>query len=288
MKEKRNKKKQSNDETPYPRSVQHSPTRAKKDGHHDTKGSANSKKMTIHNKNTPEKPSESIAKPSEQMKLDSPKPSETVKDEPPPAVYPSSINRIKYSTRTDLISSTTCRSTDNWKYSDHNEFGPNTPFCRADIVGEEGDAYLFSKSIHLIYTDEVPLHTCHSSQYWLEATKAAFDPEHADYNSDTSRDVRYLQLRMAISDPSVIFTYEWKGDALQSTRLTCAWGAATAFFGSHCLPSSSYSTTDTVPPFIEALAKPNPPEEELPLSTGQNTTPVTPEKTHRQKLRKPL
>jgi hypothetical protein len=128
MKEKRNKKKQSNDETPYPRSGQHSPTRAKKDGNHDAKGSANNNKMPTNNKNTHEKPSESIKKSSEQMKLDSQKPLEQVKEKPLPAVYPSSINRIKYSTRTDLISSNTCRSTGNWKYSDHDEFGPNHPF----------------------------------------------------------------------------------------------------------------------------------------------------------------
>jgi hypothetical protein len=276
MKEKRNEKKQSNNETPYPLSGQHSPTRAKKDGNHDAKGSANNKKMTTNNKNTHEKPSESIEKSPEQMKLDSP---EQVKEEPLPAVYSSSINKIKYSTQTDLIPSTTCRSTNNWKYSDHDESGPNQPFQHEDIIGKDGKAYLFAKSIQLIDQGEAPLHTCHSLKYWLEVTKAAFNPEHMDYNENTSHDVRYLQLRMAVSDPSVIFTYEWKGDALQSTRLTCAWGAATAFFGSHFLPSSSYSENDTVPPnqhATDALAKP--------LSPGQNTTPLTPKKTHRQKF----
>jgi hypothetical protein len=81
------------------------------------------------------------------------------------------------------------------------------------MIGEEGTAYIFAKQI--LAQDEAPFNTCHSSQFWPKANWLGFDPEHEDYATDISKDMRYIQLKMAVLDPSVIFTHhQWKGDKL--------------------------------------------------------------------------
>jgi hypothetical protein len=150
--------------------------------------------------------------------LEQTKPSELVKPELPPAIYPDSINQKKYSTPTNFISSVMSPPTDNWNYTDRNEFGSNSPFAREDILGEEGTAYLFLKQIQFTNAEEALMHTCHSIQFLLNATRAAFNPEHKSYNGDILKDLRYLQLRMAVSDLSTIFTHKWRGNKLQATR----------------------------------------------------------------------
>jgi hypothetical protein len=84
----------------------------------------------------------------EQMNVDSLKPMEQVKAEPTPATHPSSIDRTKYAAIIDLISTEKCQSTDNWKYVNQDEFGPNEPFLQEDMIGEEG-----SNSLYLCKTD---------------------------------------------------------------------------------------------------------------------------------------
>lgn len=47
------------------------------------------------------------------------------------------------------------------------------------------------------------------------------------------KNVRLLHLKLATSDPRVLFTGQWIGTQLQVSQLTCAWKASIEFFGSH-------------------------------------------------------
>jgi hypothetical protein len=209
----RNKKKANNNETPYPHFDSPQATRGKKDGNNDAKKPVINKKMTPKNKTQNSYDNDRAEKSSEQMK-----PLELVKTELSPITYPDSINQKKYSTPTNFISSVMSPPTDNWKYTNRDEFESNSPFGQEDMLREEGTAYLFSKQIQFTDAGEAPMHTCHSVHFWLDATCAAFNPEHESYNGDISKDLRYLQLRMAVSDLSTIFTHKWRGNKLQATR----------------------------------------------------------------------
>jgi hypothetical protein len=132
----RNKKKHSKDETPYSPFGQQSPSRGKKDGHNDAKVFAADKKILPVSKKTERQSMDKMnvdslkPKTPEQMNVDSSNPLEQVKAEPTPATYPSSIDRTKYAAIIDLISTEKCQATDNWKYVNRDEFGPNAPFLR--------------------------------------------------------------------------------------------------------------------------------------------------------------
>jgi hypothetical protein len=275
----RNKKKVSKDETPYPQPDAFPSPRGKQDGNNDAKGSDTAKKMMTKHKKHSTPANDADTNPSEQMDIVA-----IIKPELPPVTYPDSIDSDKYSTPIDLIFAGMSPTTDNWKYADRDEFSSNSPFLRQDIVGEEGTAYIFSQQIMSIEEEEAPLHTCHSVRFWLAATRIAFNPEHADYHGDISQDLRYLQLRMAVSDPTEIFTHEWRGTELQTTRLTCAWGSATAFFGSHYLPKSARSANIT-----ETIEEPPPEETEQPSPVNQAVpTPIEVTPLKRQVPPKPV
>jgi hypothetical protein len=209
----RNKKKTSSDETPYPLFDPLQSTRGKKDGSHDTKSNSGNKKPMSNDKTKQKTHATSGAKKNAAG---------------------------KYSSYDDLISTERSITTDNWKFVHREEFGKNIPFTADDLMGEGDSAHNLASYIQTIDDEQAPPNSCLSVKFWRAATTVVFDDEQDEFNTETGKKMRYLLLRLAISNPKVLFQEEWKGDHLRSTNVTCAWGASTAFFGSHYLEKSNH------------------------------------------------